>query len=622
MLAGNELRGVLNVESPERNSFNESDERLLQGLADLAVIALQNAQIYARERRLSEERHVLNEISKEITSQLDHIQVFDLILEEALQLTNSTLGSLHLYDADRKDLWMANERGVAEGKKGNRQSLGQGIVGYAAARRQLLNIGDVSQSPWNEMFLEFFPGTRSEMAVPMFEGNELRGVLNIESPELNHFNINNERLLQELANLAVIALQNAERYEEAEKEAEHFKLLYQAGQELSKITNLEQLEQAYNIVVQIAESQSESQVVIYRYDEENAALALVSASHRRAPLFERINLDQGLNGQVARERRTIVIDDVDHLPLNVISIKQSDPSMHSLVVTPILFENQYYGNLGLRHEDIGYFRGTDINFFEALAQQLASTIYRLETVRERQDFEQRALSAEEMSSIGQSAFEVTHRLGNDLGLVETYMSTIRSELEQQGFNSSIINRKLEQIGESVNGVLSFSRVLKDELASLGAREEMAGGPVIISPRVLLAEVANVPSLPSGIQILLDIEDDVAAVAAIPGLVADVLRNLIDNAIQAMPKGGTITIQAHNAGRNVALKVIDTGVGIASEKLSNIFGLFFSTKRSSGFGLWSARRNALKNHGDLKVQSEIGQGTVFTLLLPRANGWVS
>ena len=87
----------------------------------------------------------------------------------------------------------------------------------------------------------------------------------------------------------------------------------------------------------------------------------------------------------------------------------------------------------------------------------------------------------------------------------------------------------------------------------------------------------------------------------------------------MPQGDTITLRARNAGRHVALDVSDTGIGIANDKLAHIFDLFFSTKRSSGFGLWSARRNALKNHGDLKVESTVGQGTTFTLLLPKING---
>ena len=619
MLAGDELHGVLNVESPNPNNFNESDERLLQGLADLAVVALKNAQAYEQEKRLVLESQVLNEISKELTSQLDLNHVLDLILEKSLELTHSTLGSLHVYDSDQNDLQMVAERGVAKEKKGLRQGLDQGIVGYVARNKQLLNLNDISQSPWNEIYIEFSHGVRSELAVPMLAGDEQRGVLNVESPEPNNFSKRDERLLKGLADLAVVALQNAELYKKAEKEAQHFELLYQAGQELSKITDLDQLDQAYNFVVNIANDQSQSQSVIYCYDEENASLVLnCASSYRNSPLFDRIELNEGLNGQVARERRTIVVHDANHLPPDVISIKQSDPGMYSFVVTPIMFKDRYYGNLGLRHEDVGHFRGTDIHFFEGLSQQLATTIHRLEAAQERQEFEQRALAAEEMSLIGQSAFEVTHRLGNDLGLVNLYISDIHSELEKLGVANGLISKKLNSISQAVQHVLSFSGDLKQELARLGAKEEMAGEPTMISSRTLLEEAKESAQLPANISICLQIEDDVAMVRGIQSLVDDILRNLIVNAIQAMPGGGTITLLSCNAGRYVALKVRDTGVGIAPERLPQIFGLFFSTKGSSGFGLWSARRNALRNHGDLNVESKLGEGTTFTLLLPQVD----
>jgi signal transduction histidine kinase len=118
---------------------------------------------------------------------------------------------------------------------------------------------------------------------------------------------------------------------------------------------------------------------------------------------------------------------------------------------------------------------------------------------------------------------------------------------------------------------------------------------------------------------LEIDADVDYIRIIPGSIDDVLRNLIANAIHAMPDGGKITLRARNGGRYVALEVTDTGVGIPPEKQSKIFDLFFSTKGSSGFGLWSARRNILKNHGGLKVESKPDQGTTFILLLPRING---
>ena len=96
---------------------------------------------------------------------------------------------------------------------------------------------------------------------------------------------------------------------------------------------------------------------------------------------------------------------------------------------------------------------------------------------------------------------------------------------------------------------------------------------------------------------------------------DILNNLVANACEAMLNGGTITLRAHNEGRSVAIEVADNGVGIPKQQQQKIFDLLFSTKSSFGFGLWSARRNALRSHGELKVESELGQGTTFTLLLP-------
>src|SRR5260370_6481772 len=186
MFAGNDLRGVLNVESLSPNNFTESDERLLKGLADLAVVALQNAQAYEREKRLVAEAQVLNEISQEITSQLDLNHVFDLILVKALELTHSTLGSLHLYDPHLNELYMVADRGVAEDKKGRHQKLGEGIVGYVAKQQQLQNVEDVTQFPWSEIYLEFFPGASSELAVPLLAGDELSALLNIESTPLTN----------------------------------------------------------------------------------------------------------------------------------------------------------------------------------------------------------------------------------------------------------------------------------------------------------------------------------------------------------------------------------------------------------------------------------------------------
>jgi signal transduction histidine kinase len=97
-----------------------------------------------------------------------------------------------------------------------------------------------------------------------------------------------------------------------------------------------------------------------------------------------------------------------------------------------------------------------------------------------------------------------------------------------------------------------------------------------------------------------------------------LLNLLLNAVQAMPQGGELTIQASVENGHVCVSLIDTGTGIAPEVLPKIFRPFFSTKAKSGgsgLGLPTTRKIIEAHHGTIDVQSDVGKGTKFTIRLP-------
>ncbi|MSQ93265.1 MAG: two-component sensor histidine kinase [Gemmataceae bacterium] len=97
-----------------------------------------------------------------------------------------------------------------------------------------------------------------------------------------------------------------------------------------------------------------------------------------------------------------------------------------------------------------------------------------------------------------------------------------------------------------------------------------------------------------------------------------LLNLMLNAVQAMPAGGELTVQASIENNHVALSLIDTGTGIVPEVLPKIFRPFFSTKSNaggSGLGLPITKKIIESHHGTIDVQSELGKGTKFTIRLP-------
>ena len=102
-----------------------------------------------------------------------------------------------------------------------------------------------------------------------------------------------------------------------------------------------------------------------------------------------------------------------------------------------------------------------------------------------------------------------------------------------------------------------------------------------------------------------------------GQVSQVIQNLVINAEEAMPEGGTITVTTALTGFHVSIRIGDTGCGIPKELQEKIFKPFFSTKgeKGTGLGLAICSKIITQHKGELRVESEIGKGTTFTIFLP-------
>lgn len=378
-----------------------------------------------------------------------------------------------------------------------------------------------------------------------------------------------------------------------------------------------QIDIAYAIIAQSSEKQVKCYIAIYIYDDRIEGLVLRYASRDyQLPFLLDKKESASLHDQVMKKRSVLVISRDDATFPDDAFLKFTGFILNTLVIIPIIFGDQYYGNIVFFHPGIEQFRKSDIDVFEGLTQQLSSTIYRLRMVEEHQGaFTQQSLSLLERDRISEIVSELVHSLSNDLGLIEIFIKEIFEELGGQETINEFIQENLDNISKSISRALRSINSAKK--ISLG--DALIEEPIVIQPKELLKEACNSIPFPPNIQVSpLEVQEDIFSIWGIRSLIIDILRNLILNAIQAMPSGGKLSLKARNEQNTISIEVSDTGIGIPSEQISRIFDLSFSTKENTGFGLWSALRNAHRNNGRLEVESKVGLGTTFILTLPKAD----
>jgi GAF domain-containing protein len=612
-----DILGVMNFESSRVAAFSEADQHFLETLAEHAVLAILNADAYQRERRTVNERSIMAEVSKRIAARAELDEIFAFILDQALHLTGATAGEVMIVRREQGHL----ERVAAHGDIPERkfQGLDEGIIGWVVMKGTSFD-KDIREEPWRTLYVAGLADTQSEMTVPLNGGDDdVLGVLDVESRDPQQFGPHDRRLLEALADLAVVAIRNAENARQAAVQLRRFQILHQAGIDLGKITDPGEKgeEAAYDAIIQIANAHTGGEVVIRRFEPATRQLvAKKRAQVQDQPLFETMSVDEpSLNAQVFRERRTIVVHDTDNPPPDVEAILVSDTTTRTLLITPIGGKGEsYYGNLSLAHAERYHFLDTDRDLFGGLAQLLALTIQRLEMTSELQDLEQRAAAAEGVTAMNLGAVNLAHRLSDELGPVPASLRHVVDSLPAAVL-TGMVRESLELALKGSETVLRLGQSLRKQ-----ARAFKSGGTAKtdVPLSAVLADIeSSMPDHSDGIEVIVNGSLHAGEMLrVVPGDIVSVVRELVRNAIDALEGAGRIEVRAKVTEDRVEFRCSDSGKGIPPHKQKHVFLPFHSTKGSSGLGLWMGRLVARSAGGDLVVESGEGQGTTFTLWLPR------
>jgi signal transduction histidine kinase/ActR/RegA family two-component response regulator len=244
-------------------------------------------------------------------------------------------------------------------------------------------------------------------------------------------------------------------------------------------------------------------------------------------------------------------------------------------------------------------------------EELSHFIAEQERIREQ--FSQ----MEKLSALGELASGVAHDFNNTLagilGRAQLILRTNDPDKIQRGLN--IIIKTAEDGAKTVKRIQDFARQRRDhDFEPVCIDQILFDVSEITRPRWKdRAEAANV-------QITLDLQiRSKARVMGDESELREVLVNMVFNAVDAMPRGGNLTLSAEDIGETVVISVGDTGIGMAPEVKTRIFDPFFTTKGKAGMGLGLAVSFGIirRHEGSFEVDSEVGTGTRFKIILPKA-----
>lgn len=234
--------------------------------------------------------------------------------------------------------------------------------------------------------------------------------------------------------------------------------------------------------------------------------------------------------------------------------------------------------------------------------------------RELESSQAQLLQAARMAAVGELAAGVAHEINNPAGTILMRASSLGSTLHEAApdvqEDVQVIQRQVEKIRRIVTALLTFAQ-----------RADATGERVGVQLNELIVRTAQLMDgllRERRIEVVLDLEDELPTVLAESARIEQVLLNLVNNAIDAMPQGGRMTFASKRSGARVAVSVADTGSGIDPKILDRIFDPFYTTKdpgQGTGLGLTVSFAIVEQHGGVIEADSVPGEGSRFTLLLP-------
>jgi PAS domain S-box-containing protein len=603
------------------------------------------------ERKMIESRlSALNLHARKLNAARSLQQVYELTLD-AMQ---HTLGFEHaaFLIAERGKLVVARQRGSPSLLLTELplDSVKQGSIEKEAKKHVPLLVPHKRR---NKDYVKQVRTTRSQFAVPVETENKVLGVLNVRNRKRRAFDEKDFTLLQILASHAATAISNLKKREELEKRSNQFASLMKSSTKMIGSTDLR--ERLQTIAEAIIEFGWRRAVISVRDEDmeirkpENMVTAGLTEDERQ------FLWNNKPPGQVWQERfgsdyERFRVGEFYYLPWSDpwVRKKFSDGTVPSKLPPEEMVDwdpqDLLYAPLHLADERIVGVLSIDdpvdgrrptkeslapLELFihqAAVAVENAQLIHSLNVAREQltadaeyleskveartmelRKSQEQLLKAQRLAAIGELASMVGHDLRNPLtgiaGATYYLKSRLGSKVDKKAREMlDLIERDIEYSNKIVNDLLEYSKELRLDLAGT-------------SPKLIMKEALSLVRIPQNIRVVNSTQSR-PRINVDAQKITRVFVNIIKNAIDAMPRGGKLTISSKKANGHLEIAFADTGMGMSENVLRKLWTPLFTTKaKGMGLGLPICRRIVKAHRGSISVKTELHKGTVFTVNIP-------
>ena len=555
----------------------------------------------------------LYQVSKVIHSTLDQQEALDLIVREAVGLVNATSGSVVLINPIDGFLEIQAAHGLSAGAK-LKLRVGEGITGWVAQQGKSAIVPDVSA---DKRYVPVHEHTRSELAVPLEINGVLSGVVNVDSDKPSAFDENDLALLTELASQAALVIHNAFLYEKSLIRANLFESLITVGQAINSAVDLDE---ALAAITREAASLMNAKTCALQLLEESSGHLTLVASHGAGKAYLNkpgVDIAESFLGSVVNLKKPLQIENVqtsNAYQQQDIARKEGLVAMLSI---PLVFGGNAIGTLNVYKEETYVFSNDEIHIATALAELSALAIEKARLLERIVESEELLRQNEKLSALGLLAGEVAHEIRNPLTVLKMLYHSLGLEFPEDDPRAEdvrIMGEKMDHLNTIVEQILTFARNAEPSLKPTDINKLIDDLRILVRRKMAQQNV----------ELEIQLEDNLPTVKADGPQLSQVFLNLTLNALEAMPNGGSLTIESRTiqlskgvaAPTHVRIEFRDTGCGMDTESRERAFTSLLNTSKPDGAGLGLAivGRIVESHGGRIKIKPS-DSGTTFSILLP-------